>query len=172
MDILIIVNIIMEPIVIDHRSSPSSWSTCDLSSQTEFLHQPSSHYSKTDWKATKKELPNLILSWLKSQCGSSFTKIGLLSAIEDIFTENLDFLIEKFRYNCCLKKRHGSSCFSKWKKIKERVKILASEISEDEKPIFKITRREKSAKNLLLDKSQPFWVHRILVGNFFCFDKY
>lgn len=161
----------MEPIALDHRSSPSSWSTCDLNSHTEFVPPPSTHYSKTDWKTTKKELPNLILSWIKSQCGSSFSKIGLSSSIEDIFNESLEFLIGKFRYNCCPRKRHGSSCFRKWKKIKERVKILANKITEDEKPIFKITRREKSTKNVLLDKSQPFWVHRILVGNFFCFDK-
>lgn len=162
----------MESLEVDGRSSTSSWSTCDIRSQAEYLLSHSTQYSNADWKTVKKVLPNSILAWIKSQSSDSQCKQGLFSSIEDIFAEDLDCLIENFRYKCCLRKRHSSSCFRKWKNIKRRVLNLAFEFSEDEKPIFKITKREKSGKNLLLDESQPFWVHRIMVGNFFCFNTY
>ena len=163
----------MESSESDERSSPDSWSTSDLSSPIELSGSFQSNSTDLISKISDKDLVSSIFSWSKSTYPHYFSnKQGLKPFIEKIFDESLDFLMENFDFRCCTSMRHSSSCWRKWKTIEERILELVDEEILMDKPIFSITKRQKKCGSILLDKSQPFWIQKIMVQNLFINSKY
>lgn len=157
----------------DELSSLDSWSTSDVSSLIDISESFQSSSTDHISKFSDIELVSSIFSWCKSTYPHYFwNKQGLKPFIEKMFDESLDFLTENFDYHCCYSIRHSSSCLRKWNKIKERILELVDEENLKDRPIFSVTRRQKKCESVLLDRSQPFWIQKIMVQNLFIDSKY
>jgi hypothetical protein len=163
----------MESSESDERSSPDSWSTSDLSSLAEYSSSFQSistdHLSKT----SEKDLIYSIFSWAKSKQPQYYANKQILKPfIKEIFKESLDFLMENFDFRCCSSVQHSSKCLKRWKGIEEKILELVDEEILMDRPVFSITKRQKKRESVLLDKSQPFWIQKIMVQNLFINSKY
>ena len=155
----------MEFYEIEGKSSPDSWSTCDISSQ----HDISALTSKdTSEKLSRKKLKRdskMIFSTLKQLATPSTNDLSqLTNSINYVFEdESPDNLCKKLNYKCCAGDKHGSRCMKKWKEIRECLLSQASKSLQEPKLIFSIKKRQSPSFKVLLDKSQPSWIHRLFL---------
>ena len=157
----------------DERFSLDSWSTSDVSHLFEISESFQSSSTDHISKFSDIDLVSSIFSWCKSTYPHYFSnKQGLKPFIEKMFDESLDFLNENFDYHCCSSIRHSSSCFRKWKMVKGKIFELLDEETLKDRPIFSVTKRQKKCGIVLLDRSQPFWIQKIMVQNLFIKSKY
>ena len=149
----------------EERSLPDSCSTSDISSQTEYLGNFSKETSK-DFKQNKlKNLAKSIFSLIiSSETHLIHDSFELKTWINDqILNESPELLTEKFQFRCCGNDTHGSCCYKKWHKIREALICLVDESIQEAKPIFCIKKRPPRDSKILLNSSQPSWVHRLVV---------
>ncbi|OMJ89615.1 hypothetical protein SteCoe_8148 [Stentor coeruleus] len=150
---------------IDDKSSPDSWSTCDLSSQQDTPAIIKQELSEKCGHLKRKNSIKSIFSTLKSFANSSKNDPNILADyINSVFEdESPDNLCIKLNYKCCNLEKHGTRCMKKWKEIQEALITMANECSEKPKQIFSIKKRKNQISKVLLDKSQPSWIHRLFL---------
>ena len=59
--------------------------------------------------------------------------------------------------------KNGSRCLARWDGVNEGLTDCESEASQEPKLIFSIKKRQNTSSKLLLDKSQPSWIHRMFL---------
>lgn len=156
----------------EERLTPDSYSTSDYSSQPELL----THFSKAQSKKSKqKKLKILVKSAfamiLSQQMHLIKDPLELKSWInQQILHEPIENLVEKFKYKCCNSSDHTSYCEKKWDKVRKELIKIVDENLQEPRPIFSVTKRQKDSK-MLLDCSQPCWIHKLIVQSLFVGNK-
>jgi hypothetical protein len=153
----------MENYDIEGNFSPDSWSTCDIAS----LHDgPGSTQKESSGPKVKSYVKKIFFA-IKLQTNalkSNFSDLN--NYINSIFLEEIpESLCQKLDYYCCNKKKHGNHCIKKWKNIHEQLLALASEANEP-KMVFSIRKRQNQTSRVLLNESQPHWIHRLFLQTF------
>lgn len=150
---------------IESKSSPGSWSTCDMASLQEVGGVAAGRASERQHEKSIKKYVKSMFSELKKQVESSCNDPSeLTSYINSLFyDENPVDLCLKLTHRCCNEVAHGSRCIKKWKIIHEQLLTLANKPPRIQKPIFLIRKRQNQSFRLLLSESQPSWIHRLFL---------
>ena len=158
----------MEIYEFDEKSSPESWSTCDIGSLQDLSGLTPTQKRENNESSKVKNYVRIMFSKLKSQIKSSNNDFSeLTNYINSIFyDENPDNLCKVLSHNCCNEDNHGSRCLKKWKTIHKQLLTLVSENPQQRKLIFTIRKRQNPSSKLLLNESQPFWIHRLFLQSF------
>lgn len=156
----------------EERSTPDSYSTSDYSSQTDLLVNFSTNpQKKTKQKKLKLIIKSTFASILSEQIHLINDPLELKSWInQQISQEPIEILVEKFKFKCCNTQEHATYCEKKWNKVRKELIKIVDENLQEPKPIFSITKREKDSR-LLLDYSQPCWIHKLIVQSLFIGNK-
>ena len=162
----------MEYYDIEERSTPDSYSTSDYCSQTDLLINFSTNpQKKSKQKKQKIILKSTFASIISEQIHLINDPLELKSWInQQISLEPIETLVEKFKFKCCKTQEHVPYCEKKWEKVRKELIKIVDENLQEPKPIFCIAKREKDSK-LLLDYSQPCWVHKLIVQSLFMGNK-
>jgi hypothetical protein len=158
----------MEYFSSEERSTPDSCSTSDFSSHGDLIGSVSKT-SKINLRKKHKKITKDIFNILKSQYFHlSNDSFEFKLAVNQIFIENsCENLMEKFKFRCCKNEEHCIYCEKKWQRIREDLLDMADEELKSSKDVFVIRKKRCSKFGVLLNASQPSWIHRIMVQNLF-----
>ncbi|OMJ88874.1 hypothetical protein SteCoe_9077 [Stentor coeruleus] len=150
---------------IEDKSSPDSWSTCDMSSQQDLNATPAKEISEKCRILKQRKSIKSIFSTLKSFINPPTNdSTPIIDYINSTFNdESLENLSSKLNFKCCSLKKHSSGCMKKWKNVQDALISLAMDYSQEPKMIFSIKKRKSQGSKVLLDKSQPSWIHRLIL---------
>lgn len=150
----------------EERSIPDSCSTSDVG----FNGESSQLGSKSKIKNFKgKKFIKDIFVILKAKfCHLLDDPFELKFEINQEFINNsCETLVEMLEFQCCNNEEHGAYCEKKWYRIRKEILDLVDEELKSSRDVFVIRKKQNSKFKVLLDRSQPYWIHKIMVQNIF-----
>ena len=152
----------------EERSTPDSCSTSDMGC----IGDSNPSVSKTtpkNLRGKQKKIIKDIFARLKSQfCHLLDDPFELKYMINQEFLNNSwETLVEKFGFQCCKTEQHSLYCEKIWHRVREDLLDLVDEELKSTRDVFVIRKKQSSKLRFLLDRSQPSWIHKIMVQNIF-----
>ena len=152
----------------EERSIPDSCSTSDIG----YIGDSNQSVPKTRIKnlkgKQKKSIKDIFVKLKSRFCHLLDDPSELKFEInQEFLNSSCETLVEKLEFQCCKEEEHGPYCEKKWYRIRKDILDLVDEELKSSRDFFVIRKNQSSKFKVLLDRSQPSWIHKIMVQSIF-----
>lgn len=119
-------------------------------------------------KVDKNDLMALYLGLKKVFFPDAVSAYDIRKRLKSLFyKQSPSDLCKKFEYFCCGAITHSAKCIYKWKVVRQGLLNLSQAVENENKPVFSIRKKQSSSCKVLLNRNQPFWVHKMYLSSMF-----